>query len=109
VVVLRSKFDRWLADKVQEAIDAKVIMRWIPSSPRTFWLKKFCWKTAKPWASRTGGEKFYADSVILAEGVNNLLTRQVGLQDKYVPADHMLTGVKEIIRFDQNVLENRFS
>jgi len=25
-----------------------------------------------------------------------------------VPADHMLTGVKEIIRFDQAVLEDRF-
>src|SRR5699024_573215 len=42
------------------------------------------------------------------EGVNNLLTRQVGLQDDYVPADHMLTGIKEVIRYDQEVLEDRF-
>src|SRR5699024_2364634 len=57
---------------------------------------------------RTGEEEFHADSVILAEGVNNLLTRQVGLQDDYVTADHMLTGIKEVIRYDQEVLEDRF-
>ncbi|MDX1586997.1 MAG: electron transfer flavoprotein, partial [Balneolaceae bacterium] len=57
---------------------------------------------------RTGGEEFYADSVIIAEGVNNLLTRQVGLQDDYVPANHVLTGIKEVIRYDQQQLEDRF-
>src|SRR5699024_12064456 len=57
---------------------------------------------------RTGEEEFLADSVIIAEGVNNLLTRQVGLQDNYVPADQMLTGIKEVIRYDQEVLEDRF-
>jgi electron transfer flavoprotein-quinone oxidoreductase len=30
------------------------------------------------------------------------------LQDDYVPADHMLTGIKEVIRYDQKVLEDRF-
>ena len=32
----------------------------------------------------------------------------MGLQTDYVPADHMLTGIKEIIRFDQQRLEDRF-
>jgi electron transfer flavoprotein-quinone oxidoreductase len=57
---------------------------------------------------RTGEEEFYADSVIIAEGVNNLLTRQIGLQNDYVPADHILTGIKEVIRYDQGTLEDRF-
>src|SRR5690625_3063600 len=57
---------------------------------------------------RAGNETFYADSVILAEGVNNLLTRQAGLQSSYVAADHILTGVKEVIRFDRKQLEDRF-
>jgi electron transfer flavoprotein-quinone oxidoreductase len=46
--------------------------------------------------------------VILAEGVNNLLTRQVGLQADYVGADYVATGVKEVIRFERKVLEDRF-
>jgi electron transfer flavoprotein-quinone oxidoreductase len=58
---------------------------------------------------RTGEDEFYANSVIIAEGVNNLLTRQVGLQDDYVPADHVLTGIKEVIKYDdRETLENRF-
>mgnify|MGYP006290140395 FL=1 len=107
VIVLRSKFDRWLADKVQEAIDASdyAMDSFIATN---ILVEEILTKDGKAVGIRTGDEKFYADSVILAEGVNNLLTRQVGLQTEYVPADHILTGIKEIIRFDQKVLEDRF-
>lgn len=107
VVVLRSKFDRWLADKVQEAIDESDYAMDSFIAPNIL-VEEVLQEDGKIVGIRTGDEKFYADSVILAEGVNNLLTRQVGLQNKYVPADHMLTGIKEIIRFDQDLLENRF-
>ncbi|REL24065.1 FAD-dependent oxidoreductase [Rhodohalobacter sp. SW132] len=107
VVVLRSKFDRWLADKVQQAIDESDYAMDSFIAPNIL-VEEVLEEDGKVKGIRTGDEKFYSDSVILAEGVNNLLTRQVGLQDKYVPADHMLTGIKEIIRFDQDVLENRF-
>lgn len=107
VVVLRSKFDMWLADKVQEAIDESDYAMDSFIAPNIL-VEEILEEDGKAVGIRTGEEKFFADSVILAEGVNNLLTRQVGLQDDYVPADHMLTGVKEIIRFDQDVLENRF-
>ncbi len=107
VVVLRSRFDRWLADKVQEAIDASDHSMDSFIAPNIL-VEEILMDSGKAVGIRTGEEKFYADSVIIAEGVNNLLTRQVGLQDKYVPADHILTGVKEIIRFDQKVLEDRF-
>jgi electron transfer flavoprotein-quinone oxidoreductase len=107
VIVLRSKFDRWLADKVQEAIDASdyAMDSFIATN---ILVEEILTEDGKAVGIRTGDEKFYADSVILAEGVNNLLTRQVGLQTEYVPADHILTGIKEIIRFDQKVLEDRF-
>jgi len=107
VVVLRSKFDRWLADKVQEAIDESDFAMDSFIAPNIL-VEEILEENGKVTGIRTGDEKFYADSVILAEGVNNLLTRQVGLQDEYVPADHMLTGIKEIIRYEQDVLENRF-
>lgn len=107
VVVLRSKFDRWLAEKVEEAIAESDYAMDSFLAPNIL-VEEILMEDGKAVGIRTGEEKFYADSIILAEGVNNLLTRQVGLQEDYVPADHMLTGIKEIIRFDQNVLENRF-
>lgn len=107
VVVLRSKFDRWLAEKVEEAIaDSEFAMDSF-IAPNIL-VEEILMEDGKAAGIRTGDEKFFADSVIIAEGVNNLLTRQAGLQDDYVPADHILTGVKEIIRFDQKVLEDRF-
>ncbi len=107
VVVLRSKFDRWLAEKVEEAI-AESDYAMDSFIATNILVEEILMEDGKAVGIRTGDEKFYADSVIIAEGVNNLLTRQAGLQDDYVPADHILTGVKEIIRFDQKVLEDRF-
>lgn len=107
VVVLRSKFDKWLADKVQDAIDKSDYAMDSFIAPNIL-VEEILEEDGKVVGIRAGEEEFYSDSVILSEGVNNLLTRQVGLQDKYVPADHMLTGIKEIIRFDQKVLEDRF-
>ena len=107
VVVLRSKFDRWLAGKVEEAIaqSDQAMESFIATN---ILVEEVLMEEGKAVGIRTGDEKFYAHSVIIAEGVNNLLTRQIGLQDDYVPADHMLTGIKEVIRYDQNVLEDRF-
>jgi electron transfer flavoprotein-quinone oxidoreductase len=107
VVVLRSKFDRWLANKVQEEIDKSdyAMESFIATNIK---VDEVIMENDKAVGIRTGDEEFHADSVIIAEGVNNLLTRQVGLQEDYVPADHMLTGIKEVIRFDQKVLEDRF-
>lgn len=107
VVVLRAKFDNWLAGKVQEAIDSSdfAMDSFIATDIK---VDEVIIEDGKAVGIKTGEDEFRSDSVIIAEGVNNLLTRQVGLQDKYVPADHMLTGIKEIIRFDQKVLEDRF-
>lgn len=107
VIVLRSKFDRWLASKVEEAI-AESDFPMDSFIATNILVEEILMEDEQAVGIRTGDEKFYADSVIIAEGVNNLLTRQTGLQESYVPADHILTGVKEIIRYDKKVLENRF-
>ncbi|AXJ01865.1 electron transfer flavoprotein-quinone oxidoreductase [Cyclonatronum proteinivorum] len=107
VVVLRSKFDNWLAEKVQEAIDQSEHADECFLAPNIL-VEEVLMQDGKAVGIKAGGDEFYADSVIIAEGVNNLLTRQIGLQDKYVPADALAVGVKEIIRFDQKVLEDRF-
>jgi len=107
LIVLRSRFDNWLAGKVQEAIDAS------PTSDESFLatnilVEEVLKEGERVVGIRAGEERFFSDVVILAEGVNNLLTRAVGLQNDYVPADHMMIGIKEVIRIDQGVLEDRF-
>ncbi len=107
VAVLRARFDQWLAIKVQEAIDSSAFAD--ESLIATDILVNELLKDGDAVVGiRTGDEKFYSDCVILAEGVNNLLTRQVGLQKEYVPADHFAVGVKEVIRLDEQKLRDRF-
>lgn len=107
LIVLRSRFDNWLASKVEEAIAASDYPEESFVATNIL-VDRIIMENGKASGIKTGEETFHADCVIIAEGVNNLLTRQVGLQDKYVPADYMATGVKEVIRFDQKVLEDRF-
>ena len=108
VVVLRSKFDRWLAEKVEEAIAESDYAEESLLATEILVREILMDDSGKVIGIRAGEDDFYSDCVIIAEGVNNLLTRQIGLQTKYVGADYVATGVKEIIRFDQKVLEDKF-
>jgi electron transfer flavoprotein-quinone oxidoreductase len=107
LIVLRAKFDAWLAEKVQEAIDASDCAADSLLATNVL-VEEVVREQGRVVGIRAGEDVFRADCVILAEGVNNLLTRQVGLQNAYVPADHMAVGVKEVIRFGQHALEDRF-
>ncbi len=108
VSVLRSRFDRWLADRVEDAIadSAHPYGSFLATNVRVDEVLQD--ESGRATGIRAGDETFHAESVIIAEGVNNLLTRQVGLHDDYVPADHMMVGVKEVIGFGQSTLEDRF-
>ncbi len=107
VTVLRSRFDAWLAGKVQEAIDQSTAADESILATDIL-VREVIQEDGRVVGIRAGDDAFYADCVILAEGVNNLLTRQVGLQTDYVPAEGLAVGVKEVIRFDRTVLEDRF-
>ncbi|RMF63290.1 MAG: FAD-dependent oxidoreductase [Bacteroidetes bacterium] len=107
VTVLRARFDAWLAEKVQAAIDASDVADESFLATNIL-VEEVLMEDGRAVGIRAGEEKFYADVVLLAEGVNNLLTRQVGLQADYVPADYVAVGVKEVIGFDRTVLEDRF-
>ena len=107
VTVLRAKFDQWLAEQVEAVIEAG------PMAEESFLatnilVEELLQEDGRVVGIRAGEETFYSDTVILAEGVNNLLTRQIGLEAPYVPADHVAVGVKEVISFDKSVLEDRF-
>ena len=54
-----------------------------------------------------GQEKIFAPVVILADGVNSLLAKQIGLRPEFFPKD-MVLSVKETLKLDKKVMEERF-
>ena len=85
--VLRSKFDKWLAEKAEEAgamiaegqcVDDIVV------------------EDGKVVGIMVEGEEVDADVVILADGVNSLLAQKLGMKAELDPKD-VAVGVKEVI------------
>lgn len=56
---------------------------------------------------RTELEEYYSDIVVLADGVNSLLAKQIGLRGDLSPEDVALS-VKEVIKLPQEVINERF-
>lgn len=97
--VIRSKFDKWLA---QEAENAGVVL-----ATETL-VKELILKEGKVVGVKTELEEYYADIVILADGVNSMLARQIGFRKDLRPQDVAL-GVKEVIKLPQETIESRFN
>lgn len=107
VIVLRARFDEWLAARVQEAIDVSAAADESFLATNVL-VDRLLVEDGRTIGIQAGDEQFFADCVLVCEGVNNLLTRQAGIEPEYVPADHVAVGVKEVIRLDRAVLEDRF-
>ncbi len=97
--VIRSKFDRWMALEAQkegvvlvtETLVTDVIV-----------------KENKVVGVKTELEEYFSDIVILADGVNSLLAKQIGLRKEMMPKDVAL-GVKEVIKLGKERIEERFN
>ncbi|MUP50600.1 FAD-dependent oxidoreductase [uncultured Megasphaera sp.] len=96
--VLRSKFDKWLADKAEEEgvmvatgllVDELVV------------------EDGKVIGINCGGEEVDADVVILADGVNSLLAQKLGMKQELAAKD-VAVGVKEVIELGEDVINERF-
>ncbi len=98
--VSRAKFDRWYAQKAEEA-GAMLITDTV--------IDDLLWDGERViGVSARGGEgNVYADVVILADGVNSLLARKAGLRKDYKPRQVAL-GMKEVIKLPREVIEERF-
>lgn len=97
--VLRSKFDRWLAEKAEEAgamlvpgIKVERVLR--DGSGRVTGVV-------------AGEDELYADVVIAADGVTSFLAQEAGLRQR-IPTGQVATGVKEVIGLPREVIEDRF-
>ena len=96
--VLRSKFDKWFAEKCEEA---GVMM--VPGIRVDEVLKD----GDKVVGINAGGEEMYADVVILADGVTSLLAQQLGLKPELEP-QQVAVGCKEVIQLGEDVINQRF-
>lgn len=97
--VLRSKFDKWMAEKAEDAgvmllegfrVDQVLVD-----------------ESGKATGVVCGDEEFDADVIVLADGVNSLLAQQLGMKQELDPKD-VAVGVKEVIYLGEDVINERF-
>lgn len=97
--VIRSKFDRWMAQEAQKEGVVLVTETVV---------KELIVKENKVVGVKTELEEYFADIVIVADGVNSLLAKQIGLRKEIKPKDVAL-GVKEVIKLNKEKIEERFN
>ena len=97
-IALRAKWDKWCVEQAKkEGVDF---------APETT-VRNLIVENGAVVGIETDLERFYADIVILADGVNSLLSEQIGLKSK-PKAKQVVLAVKEVIKLPQNVIEQRF-
>ena len=97
--VIRAKFDRWMAQEARKEgvyIAEETVVRELIS------------ENGKITGVKTELEDYYADIVILADGVNSLLAKSVGLREDIECKDVALS-VKEVFKIDKEKINDRFN
>lgn len=96
--VIRGKFDRWAAEEAKKAgvylVEETVVRELIKENERVIGVK-------------TELEEYFADIVVLADGVNSLLAKQIGLR-KDIDTKDVALSVKEVIKLDKETINQRF-
>lgn len=97
--VIRAKFDRWCVEQAQKA--------GAYFAPNTV-VKSLITDKGRVIGIKTDLEEYFSDIVIIADGVNSLLAKQLEMRKTILPKNVAL-AVKEVIKLDKNVLEERFN
>lgn len=97
--VIRSKFDKWCIEEAQKA--------GAYFAPNTV-VKELIVENKQVVGIKTDMENYYADIIIIADGVNSLLAKQLKLR-KDIDPKHVALAVKEVIKLDPKVIESRFN
>ncbi len=96
--VIRGKFDRWAAEEARK-VGAYIVEETV--------VRELIKENDKIVGVKTELEDFYADVVILADGVNSLLAKQIGLR-KDIQTKDVALSVKEVIKLDKETINQRF-
>lgn len=105
--VIRSRFDRWFAEKAEEA-GAEVYPGVV--------VDDLIFENGKVVGIKARGERegtydeLYGNCVIIAEGANSLLAERAGLRKEKskMSPENRVTAVKEVIKLPREVIEDRF-
>lgn len=97
--VNRAKWDKWCVEQAQR--------EGVYYSPKTL-VKDLIMDEGKVIGIETEQEKFYCNLVIIADGVNSLLAKQVGLRHEIEDKDVTL-AVKEVLKLPKTTIEDRFN
>jgi electron transfer flavoprotein-quinone oxidoreductase len=97
--LLRSKFDRWLAAKAEQA--GAVMAAGLEA-------EDLLWEGKAIVGIRAGGDELPADVVVACDGVNSILAEKAGLRKKISPRD-VKQGVKEVLQLPRELIEQRFN
>ena len=99
--VMRSRFDQWFSEKAVEQgvllINETVVKECIVENNKVVGIR----------TDRPDGE-LRADVVVLADGVNSLLAKQLGMRNKLQTSSVALAAM-EIIKLDSKTVEDRFN
>ncbi|MCU0583658.1 MAG: FAD-dependent oxidoreductase [Syntrophales bacterium] len=97
--ILRSKFDRWLSERVEERGGMILAKTLVTDLVRD---------NGRVAGVIAGGDELRADVVIACDGVLSLLPEKAGLRAPGRPHDFAV-GIKEVIRLDRQVIDDRFN
>ena len=97
--VIRGQFDKWAVEQAKK--------EGVYFAPKTL-VRSLITQKEKVVGIKTDLEEYYADIVILADGVNSLLAKQIGLRKEIMP-EQVALGLKETIKLDKELIENRFN
>ena len=97
--IKRFDLERWMIDVVK-----KYGVYFAPTTLVVDLLQK----DGAVYGVKTEQEEYYAPITILADGVNSLLAKKIGLRGEFDPKDIILS-VKEAIKLDKKTVEERFN
>lgn len=97
--LLRAKFDRWFADKVQQA--GAIVAAGLQADD-------LIWDEKRIVGIKAGEDEIPASVVVACDGVNSLLAEKAGLKKRPLP-QHMKQGVKEVIQIPRQRIEQQFN
>lgn len=99
ISVLRGKFDRWFAEKAEEA--GAMLVPGIK-------VDKVIVEDNRAVGIMAGDEEMRANVIVLADGANSFLAEQLGLRKPFQQA-HLGVGVKQLIGLPRETIEERFN
>ena len=97
--VIRADFDKWAVEQAKK--------EGVYFAPNTV-VRSLITEKGKVVGIKTDLEEYYSDIVILADGVNSLLAKQIGLRKNFKP-EQVALGIKEVIKLDKETIEKRFN